>query len=117
MTVVLALSISISYHRVYQCEPESGTINPISEYDIPSARHTLAHIACDHQSWIFLAYEYPAVSLDLWHISTMATWSLLKRWTPKEFFPPSSLADDDDDDDSNQVRSGLSCRRYSFPSH
>ena len=85
-----------SYHRVYQCEPESGTINQISEYEIPSSRHTLAHIACDQQSYVFLAYEYPAASLDLWYISTMATWSLLKRWTPKELFPPLKYDDDDD---------------------
>ena len=85
--------------RVYQCEPESGAINPISEYEIPSSRHSLAHIACDQRSYVFLAYEYPAPSLDLWFISTMATWSLMKRWTPRELFPPPRYNDDDDEDE------------------
>ncbi|CAF1411238.1 unnamed protein product, partial [Adineta steineri] len=90
----LQVFLFITYHRVYQCEPESGTINQINEYEIPSSRHTLAHIACDQQSYVFLAYEYPSVSLDVWYISTMATWSLLKRWTPTELFPPPKYDDD-----------------------
>jgi hypothetical protein len=30
----------------------------------------------------------------------MATWSLLKRWKPKELFPPAKYNDDDDDDEN-----------------
>ena len=99
---------------MYQCEPESGTINQISEYEIPSSRHSLAHLACDQQSSVFLAYQYPAVSLDLWHISPMATWSLIKRWTPREFFPPPSLSYEDDDDDDEQESGvcGIASMRY-----
>lgn len=96
-------------HRVYQCEPESGAINQISEYEIPSTRHSLGHIACDQRSFVFLAYEYPSASLDVWFISAMATWSLLKRWTPRELFPPPRYTDEDDedDDDDNQEESGV----------
>ncbi|UJR24831.1 hypothetical protein I4U23_006203 [Adineta vaga] len=95
------------YHRVYQCEPESGAINQISEYEIPSLRHSLAHIACDQQSYVFLAYEYPSPSLDLWFISTMATWSLLKRWTPRELFPPPRYNDEDEDEEKCEQESGV----------
>ena len=106
---LLSLSLLSRYHRVYQCEPESGTINQISEYEIPSSRHSLAHLACDQQSSVFLAYQYPAVSLDLWHISPMATWALIKRWTPRELFPPSP---DDDDDDEESGVCGIASMRY-----
>jgi hypothetical protein len=101
-----------SYHRVYQCEPESGTINQISEYEIPSSRHTLAHIACDQQSYVFLCYEYPAASLDFWYISTMATWSLLKRWTPKELFPPMKYDDEDENNEQESGVCGVASMRY-----
>jgi len=30
----------------------------------------------------------------------MATWSLLKRWTPRELFPPPKY-DDEDEDEQN----------------
>ncbi|CAF3341926.1 unnamed protein product [Rotaria sp. Silwood1] len=98
----LQVFLFITYHRVYQCEPESGAINQISEYEIPSSRHCLAHIACDQQSYVFLAYEYPAATLDLWFISTMATWSLLKRWKPRELFPPPIYNDVDNDEQDQQ---------------
>ncbi len=35
------------YHRVHQCESESGTINQINEYEISSSQHSLARIAGD----------------------------------------------------------------------
>jgi hypothetical protein len=103
-----------SYHRVYQCEPESGTINQISEYEIPSSRHSLAHIACDQQSYVFLAYEYPSASLDLWYISSMATWSLLKRWTPRELFPPPKYDEEDDHDQQNDFDKVCSSVLFNF---
>lgn len=98
---------------MYQCEPESGTINQINEYQMPSSRHTLSHITSDQQSYVFVTYEYPAVSLDLWYISTMATWSLLKRWTPGELFPSPNHNDDDDDDDEQESGvCGIASMRY-----
>ena len=86
---------------------------------MPSSRHTLSHIGSDQKSYVFVTYEYPAVSLDLWCISTMATWSLLKRWTPKEFFPPVNHNDDDDDQDGDEEENehesgvrGIASMRY-----
>ncbi|CAF1494557.1 unnamed protein product [Rotaria magnacalcarata] len=113
----LQVFLFITFHRIYQCEPESGTINQINEYEVPSSRHSLAHIACDQQSYVFLAYEYPAASLDLWYISTMATWSLLKRWAPRELFPPVQYDDEDEEDhrehyDQESGVCGIASMRY-----
>lgn len=82
----LQLFLFITSHRVYQCEPEGGRINQINEYEIPSSRHSLSQITSDQQSYVFLAYEYPSVSVDLWLISSMSTWSLLKRWSSNQLF-------------------------------
>ncbi|CAF1257643.1 unnamed protein product [Adineta ricciae] len=109
----LQVFLFITNQRVYQCEPESGAINPISEYEIPSSRHSLAHIACDQRAYVFLAYEYPAPSLDLWFISTMATWSLMKRWTPRELFPPPRYNDDDEEEDDEDDTDEKKCEQQS----
>ena len=84
--LLLCCFIVNRYYRVYQCEPESGSIHQINEYEIPSPRHSLTQIACDDQSSIFLAYQYPTAILDLWKISSLSTWSLIKRWKTYELF-------------------------------
>jgi hypothetical protein len=33
----------------------------------------------------------------------MATWSILKRWTPRELFPPPKYNDEDEDEQLNKV--------------
>jgi hypothetical protein len=34
----------------------------------------------------------------------MATWSLLKRWTPRELFPPPKYDDDEEEEDDDEEK-------------
>lgn len=113
----LQIFLFITYHRLYQCEPESGTIRQLIDYEIPSSRHSLAHLTTDHHSFLFLVYQYPTVCLDLWKISSIhQNCSLIKRWSSKELFPRANLHDDDDiDDDLDEDMSsvcGISSMRF-----
>ena len=108
---------SLRYHRLYQCEPESGTIRQLTDYEIPSSRHSLAHITSDHRSFLFLVYQYPTVCLDLWRISAnRQNCSVVKRWSSKELFPRADSHDDDDDDEDEDEETssvcGISSMRY-----